>query len=259
MTSTYYNPEVNGSSQEGGWLPLPLSPTSQQYDLQCEVNTNTSLHFDARTAFSGSSGIKSSISGSSSSDGGSSGSRGSGSSGSTSVYADSLNMTGWALQMERKNKPGWVSLQPHSNSSASSLSFLLHSSGAPINTPSNANRPSVSMLIEYLRTYENAGAVDIFGCGVKLGSLDALWDDPATRISVSSTALVQFCNFRKLCSSNGYTGSYGNISRTIDIVHSYRNDRVRKGGNQKFKVLSVAICMESYCNGHALSGYLYIF
>lgn len=115
----------------------------------------------------------------------------------------------WKLTIERKDKPGFVIVPRNMNNSESSA--LLHSNMTfwiPKDGLPNPNTHSlVNLQIEYLRTYENAGKVDVYLCGTFVACLDAMWKSQYYRYSLShlkifpiNLATVCSCNYDVLCS-----------------------------------------------------------
>ena len=92
--------------------------------------------------------------------------------------------------------------------------------------------------IEYLRTYLNAGSINVLLCGKSIGTIDALWsNNDMKHYSLSQVAYISVCSFS--CtnfSSVMIEIIYENIDETDDIKREKR-------GNQKFKIISINSCL----------------
>lgn len=124
-------------------------------------------------------------------------------------------------------------------SSPSVLTFTLNTTiAAAAKTLSGTGELVIQIL--YLRTYENAGLVKCFFCGVPVASLNALWEDHKTnRISIPDLRNLKV----KLnaCSAKNYT---------YPIIEFYHmNDKVDESmshvvGNRKFKLVNIKVWPE---------------
>lgn len=99
----------------------------------------------------------------------------------------------------------------------------------------------VFVQIMYLRTYFNAGRVEVRLCGVHVATLDALWEDHETnRVSIPEWKEVRLV-FPE-CVTRNYTYP------RIEFTHKY-DERDREygtvRGNHKVKILSVKVCAEN--------------
>lgn len=101
--------------------------------------------------------------------------------------------------------------------------------------------------INFLRTYNNAGSVDVFLCDVFLVTLDALWEDfDYYHYSYEEERSIEIKDFQKFCKK-----SQSNLKLTIKhhcssslqsnkALSTKQHSIARK--NQKFKLVSVEIC-----------------
>lgn len=91
--------------------------------------------------------------------------------GSWRVYDEAQGRAGWIRQYADNKTDGVESSFPDPNNVRYSSSLIFPLERAP--------KPHVDgqVLIEYLRTYDNAGAVYLVLCGADIGIVDALWQD----------------------------------------------------------------------------------
>ena len=99
----------------------------------------------------------------------------------------------WVIREERPGKYGWIS--HHNDSSVTSNSLLFSSSHRPsdiynateLSKLQSARNVTLLVQLQYLKTYTNAGLVELYVCDKKVGSIDALWADEHMRVSVSES------------------------------------------------------------------------
>ena len=148
----------------------------------------------------------------------------------------------WKLLEDRPGKYGWVVMKSTNvtNHQTSSLIFSF-----PANN--HTMKRTIVFKFHYLRTYQNAGRITVFVCGIPIpyGEFDALWSDYKTnRISVPVTAIVLS---RFFC-----------LDKTIPIDIEFRHTTIVPNdveqnrlssidlarGNEKFKIIAVKACAE---------------
>jgi hypothetical protein len=143
---------------------------------------------------------------------------------------------GWNI-LNDHGKLGWV--VESRNESAAELAFKIDDPNGVMDTSSTLLR------IAYLRTYVNAGAAQVFICGTHIPTvwpqhqlfLDALWPNyKSNRVSTSEVA--SFIVPAEICKK---------ASREIKIVHQriIDNHTISVRAKQKFKILSVHLCLEA--------------
>ena len=144
-------------------------------------------------------------------------------------------MYGWHLYEESKGKPGWISTgfsqitnQTHEN--------LIHFTLNMTNYIKERNK--LVLKLSFLRTYKNAGIIDVFMCEKLIGTIDSLWDND-NHFSVSQIAYLAICNYGCHKIEN---------ELIITIKRRYVNNQLIKRENQKFKILSISACvMKDQC------------
>jgi len=147
---------------------------------------------------------------------------------------ESIPDNSWKLYKDRPGKPGWIFQLPSQTAEPATLVFHMNNS-------SHSQTLDLSgdflLTVEYLRTYENAGIVEISLCGQMLATLDALWHDyESYKISINQQFHASFNNLRDMCGT----------SVTFKISHKASqktNEKIsRARGNEKFKVVKVRLC-----------------
>lgn len=143
----------------------------------------------------------------------------------------------WTLVTESRNRAGWIGFPP-ARPATHSIFFE-----APF--PMDMHHGTYVLKIHYLRTYENAGAAEVYMCGNFVLALNALWTDYQTRhISIAERGIytdnIDFsggkCRSDKLIveirQRSAYTNPPSVEPRRLPI------------GNEKFKIIGVMFCRE---------------
>lgn len=150
--------------------------------------------------------------------------------------------TSWALTEDRKDKFGWISSLSTGGGQRPSLTFTIR-----VKLDSAANSSYV-LSVEFLRTYFNAGTVDVAVCGIKVVHLDALWPDFTTsRVSLVQTKRNRLENsVVKSCASAGLVKVVFKHALVYNrsMSHSSSPD-FRARDDEKFKLVAVKLCSET--------------
>jgi len=157
---------------------------------------------------------------------------------------------GWRLFEDRAGKPGWISQDtslspppPPSPSSAAENRPTLTLRSAQ---PHNPSQPSFLLTVVYMRTYENAGVVDVSVCGTPVLTLDALWPDWRSRkISIPQSARIRVDAGRAGCAPGRPV--VVNITRVrappaVSEAARYPRQPLPRRGFEKVKISSVDLC-----------------
>ena len=181
---------------------------------------------------------------------------------SADMFASSINeedptrvwsSSTWKVGADGPHKTvGWISTLPgeaaieHSphGSHKQVITFQPHHAAGTTDFSRNSST-SILVGIDYLKTYLNAGVVDILWCDVLLGSIDSLRGngngdgDGGMRVSVHD-----FAKFRTTLVPFHATGRREEHCK-LKIIHgrvAYGNLTAR-GTSQKFKLFSIQICV----------------
>eukprot|EP01041_Mallomonas_annulata_P001264 gene1264-2444_t len=173
----------------------------------------------------------------------------------------------WRLYEDRKGKGGWIAQMVGNESEkttevniSSSMIFKYEPKIAYGNTIENKNRnnnnnnnPNNNIIynninttistsgkyllsIHYFRSYEHAGVVEVYICGNKIMTLDALWTDYRSyRISMNDIAYYEFIDLASMCKS----------IEDVQLTFVYTGRTFKTylpRGQQKFKVVSAELC-----------------
>jgi hypothetical protein len=135
----------------------------------------------------------------------------------------------WGIYEDRKGKAGWIDKDTVNSTTNLLISNLTFTFAPPVEFDSNFSR--VMMRLNYLRTYENAGKVELFLCGNKMDTLDARWTArrslPEMYLKVLPIATARgYCTNRSLWDIE--------LSRPV----LFRDDHHDRGDN-KFKIDSI--------------------
>lgn len=130
------------------------------------------------------------------------------------VNTSSSFSQGWFLIEDREEKPGFIS----------------DSENSVIYIPFEKNEYSNIILhLAFLKTYLNAGIIDIYVCDDLIGTVDSLWP--------SEFSILQTVKFT-ICSSNcTYVTNPG-----VKIIHKNSNNQLVRRGKQKFKLTFISLC-----------------
>lgn len=167
---------------------------------------------------------------------------------STRVWASSS----WKVGADGPHKTiGWISTLPTEERESAAehsqlgphkqvITFQPHLAAGTELSSSNSST-AILVGIDYLKTYANAGVVDILWCDVLLGSIDSLRGDGdgGPRVSVHD-----FAKFRTALVPSRAAGRREELCK-LKIAHgrvAYGNLTAR-GTSQKFKLFSVQICI----------------
>jgi hypothetical protein len=145
----------------------------------------------------------------------------------------------WNLYEERKGKPGWIDTynitknEFISDSFTSEPSHNLTFTFVPP-TVMNAHFDNVVLKLVYMRTYENAGMINLFICGNWLDSIDTLWK---SRMSLYET----YFNAMLISTLYKYCTNY--TVWDVELRHSVAAKGSNWGirGNNKFKVSMIKL------------------
>lgn len=103
------------------------------------------------------------------------------------VFAEGVGnvFAGWSLVQERHDKVGFISVSEELHGANAtnvgagptrpSLVFSFPFSAAPATSQPLTPRKAVALHLRYLKTYQNAGMVEVLLCGRRVGLVDALW------------------------------------------------------------------------------------
>jgi hypothetical protein len=155
----------------------------------------------------------------------------------------------WVLQEERHKKFGWT-IDTNSSSSSNNNTLLVFSPQPPGIEPLSLSTEGLIIRVFYLATYFNAGKADVHFCGVKLGTIDALWDAFRTyRVSAPDLFVAELgagseALRDKVCVEKD-RASLEIRHAPIDLGSiSDRNERAARG-RQKIRIIGVSICLRA--------------
>jgi len=164
---------------------------------------------------------------------------------------DTIPSTAWPLLEDRSEKFGWISTYDkssstdlHSNNNNNIIRFSIDNSVLDKLGTFNSYNHSV-LSIEYLRTYEYAGKVNVYICGQNIATLDALYE----RVFVKKSVPEGFVYiFPMTASEDGLSFCANNKTQpVVEIEHIHidlANDkRAADRGNQKFRLIRVKLCI----------------
>eukprot|EP01041_Mallomonas_annulata_P006156 gene6156-12466_t len=170
----------------------------------------------------------------------------------TTTTAGNWNMTseqGWHLLVDHNGVSGWA-ITSQSQSHTRDLSFRFNATD--MDKPISSTAPAI-VKVTYLRTYENAGTVDLFMCGrlakgkEKSGEaepwhIDALHEDfRRHRVSVPEVAVFEWTHQeQQRCVQQGDDNDP--TKRHLVVSYVISKSHLSARGNQKFKVLNIKIC-----------------
>jgi hypothetical protein len=168
---------------------------------------------------------------------------------------------GWKLVEERRKKVGWISELPADARETSVVQNLTFPLTIDMKLPENGesmwehwHKRVIAVHIYALRTYFNAGSIDVILCGVKLGSIDALWEEYSL-LKVSMPELFTFLIAEGNIGGGPRYLHYGvdsihpcvnpDYSQTLVLSHKYYEDEhsAARNSTQKVKVMSVKACV----------------
>lgn len=143
-------------------------------------------------------------------------------------------IVGWKLYEERKGKPGWII---QANNGLTDRDNIVH---IPLNVTNIGfydGNYKIVIKIAFLRTYQNAGQINIFLCNQSIGIIDSLWPEyQVKKYSVSQIAYISASEF--LCKKSELV--------ELKLVHELNNDTttLKVRGDQKFKLISISYCYD---------------
>ena len=113
------------------------------------------------------------------------------------------------------------------------------------------NRGITTLILhaEYLRTYEDAGAVNVYFCGKFITMFDALWKEQVGlqgAYSLVTATAVTFNVSKEECDVHTATFGPSNGSNkylVLELIRSTDRPSLRKS-SQKFKLIGVTLCVE---------------
>ena len=131
-----------------------------------------------------------------------------------------------------------ITFQPHTPD----ISDNSHSSSSSGGGGNLTSSTPILVGVDYLKTYLNAGVVDVLWCDVLLGSIDSLWgvDSSSRKVSVHD-----FAKFRTTLVPTGAHHEHGQQHCKLKITHGKvsHGNLTARGTSQKFKLFSVQICI----------------
>jgi len=109
---------------------------------------------------------------------------------------------------------------------------------------SSYNHHDSVLSIEYLRTYEHAGKVNVYICGRNIATLDALYE----RVFVKKSVPEGFVYIHTMSTSeDGLSFCADPKTPVIEIEHIHidlvNDKRAADRGNQKFRLIQVKLCI----------------
>jgi len=213
-------------------LPAPLNALPR--DAQCSSSRPPLLDLDATDLAHGQGG------------------RGGGGGGGGGGKIGQVTSTGaWVFQEERHKKFGWI-IDSNSSSSSSSSSSLVFTTQPPGVTPLSLSTEGLIIRVFYLATYFNAGKADVYFCGIKLGTIDALWDAYRTyhvsapdlfvaELGAGSEALRD-----KVCVEKDSDRASLEIRHTpVDLSSVPDREERAARGRQKIRIIGVSVCLRA--------------
>lgn len=149
----------------------------------------------------------------------------------------------WKVKSEKRNRFGWVHEVNLTNTDSINPN-LTFSTLIPYKEVKIPNEKKLLLKLEYLKTYENAGQVQVYVCNKNLGIIDALWDS-YNSFKYSLPAYTNYVIDSTLC------GNTNNITVTIEYLNQIvckdtmncANETVVRTQSHKFKVISAKICI----------------
>ena len=167
----------------------------------------------------------------------------------------------WAIREERPGKFGWIS--HHNESSITSNSLFFSASHRPssmytateLGMLKSTRKVSLLVQLQYLKTYTNAGLVELYVCDKKVGSIDALWADEHMRVSVSESFSASVSiDLSSIIQQDRWCPAAAPDERALPLVRvehvnlaSYPktagNANMLKRGHEKFRLISILVCM----------------
>jgi hypothetical protein len=153
--------------------------------------------------------------------------------GSSGVAFESFPSDSWKLFEDRPKKTGWIFEAPENRTGYSSrLAFNL--SGTYETVTGNGN---AVLIIHYMKTYKNAGMVNVNLCGRHLLTLDALWESHGThRVSMLEPYSIVYPVYAHCRAPAPLTLEFhAAIQATSPPYNEPR-------GTEKFKIAYIKIC-----------------
>ena len=153
----------------------------------------------------------------------------------------------WQLKEDKKGRPGFIHEFKGGPGAQSRIIFHLNVTHAQF-----TSMPQPQMMqILYLRTYQNAGSVDVLLCGnfLKDGryvpvSLDALWADYFS-FKISLPEIYSMDLTKENCSPERRMDK-GSKYVTLELVHNHNphgaSEEQTARGDQKFKLVEMKVC-----------------
>lgn len=149
----------------------------------------------------------------------------------------SSSTAAWMLKEDRPKKFGWIIDETGGNAS------LIFRPPAPTDIPDLA-KVGVIIRIFFLSTYFNAGTVDVFYCGIHLGTIDALWEAWKT-FRVSSTELfVEELGVGSERRDDRCSNTTSNLEIRYRPSLSFASTEEKTARNkQKVRIVAVKLCV----------------
>lgn len=154
-------------------------------------------------------------------------------------------LNSWKLYEDRHGKPGWIDEDTEGICATHDQQYYFTNITFPLNTSLINTTASYLLQVNYMKTYFNAGGVDIFVCSKLLMKLDALW---LKTISIVMTSEVVFRIDDTCLMKQKTTGIVPSIiirhkcikqSKSIDIPN---DELMIKRDKAKFKISSIHLC-----------------
>lgn len=157
----------------------------------------------------------------------------------------------WSLVEDAPGKKGWLT-EKTKMSTVILDTYKDHKYSSKLVFPfvpdSDFYKKKSLIRIHYMRTYANAGMVDVFLCGQYLTTLDALWEDWHTYHFTFNQIFTFEYNpkLKPLCTKGDKDAMTIEVKRYHDVTSSkdekqYKNARSRN----KFKLVAFEVCEES--------------
>lgn len=176
---------------------------------------------------------------------------------------------GWRLVEERRKKVGWISELPPDARETMVVQNLTFPLTVDMQLPdSNVSlselwhKRVIAVHIYALRTYFNAGSIDVHLCGSNLGSIDVLWEEYEL-LKVSMPELFSFMIAESNIGGGPRSVRYGfsyphpcidpKHPQTLVLSHKYYEDdhSIARNSTQKVKVMSVKACVVGTTDDYA--------
>lgn len=156
----------------------------------------------------------------------------------TSPYSpDQRDNSSFHLVEEGRRRVGWIHEWELTDTKHQNVSISFPMKNSLMDSK------KVILKIKYLKTYFNAGIVEVFVCGNSVGQIDSLWShDDRKHISVIEMFIVTFSS--SICPSGGLDKDV----HSVVLVHTYvvdNEDSIARD-KQKSKVMSVRVCYSKY-------------